>query len=414
MRHLNAISSALKYEYSKDERPDYLESSKVWLVLKRLSRQLAAEEHRSRIWQKSGALTKQAKDTSCASILEICKTLRQEYEDAASSHKGRYLHDFVMVSYYLTVSIGRSAELYNLRLVETDDSSFVPELKAGVPCNFIVFYSDGRVNSFEANYKTVKSYGPNKIEIHQPWLRHFIKVYQQQERSKLMHGQTHDYFFLNNRGEPFSVSSMNKYLGALFERHINARLGTTAFRHAIITHFLSLKESEDLQLSESLARAMKHSRKMQQSYEVSSNQSKSSRGRAFMNSSFEQVVLDDLQWSSQDSQSSAATESEIKLRVNDMVALQAADSCPKNVKILLGKVIRFSDDGSDATLLEFKEISANLYKAQPGSVWQESVDALIFPVDVVFNRSEMCYQLNCSPIDLYRVCFQSCKKPRHK
>lgn len=132
VRHLNAIQSALKFVFSKEQNVagNQLESSKVWLVLKRLSHQLGVEEHRSRIWQKSGALTKPAKNVSYAAILEMCKTIRQQYEDCSTSgnSKGRYLHDFVMTAYYLTVNIGRSAELYDLRLIETQDLNFVPNL----------------------------------------------------------------------------------------------------------------------------------------------------------------------------------------------------------------------------------------------------------------------------------------------
>lgn len=202
------------------------------------------------------------------------------------------------------------------------------------------------------------------------WLKYFLNVYIKMERPKLLLTQSHDYFFITTRGEPFSVNSIHKYLGDLFERHLNARIGTTAFRHAIVTHFLSLKDSEDLQLSESLARAMKHSRKMQQTYDTADFQSKSKRGRSFTNTSFTSVVLDDLELSSEDSSSKylEPSESEIKPHVNDVVALVSAESTPSKVIIYLGKLIRFSEDCSEAMLLEFKEISPNLFKPEAGSV----------------------------------------------
>lgn len=92
-----------------------------------------------------------------------------------------------------------------------------------------------------------------------------MKVYYQtDERNRLLLGREHDYFFVNCRGSPFSAPGLSAYLANLAEKHMSVRIGTTGFRHAIITHFLSLEKSGDEKLSESPATAMKNSRKMQE------------------------------------------------------------------------------------------------------------------------------------------------------
>jgi hypothetical protein len=65
-------------------------------------------------------------------------------------------------------------------------------------------------------------------------------------------------------GLPFVSSSFAKYLANMFEKEVNIRAGTTKLRHAVVTHIMSLPESESLKLRKSLAILMRHSLKHQQ------------------------------------------------------------------------------------------------------------------------------------------------------
>ena len=61
------------------------------------------------------------------------------------------------------------------------------------------------------------------------------------------------------------------------------RAGTTALRHAVLTYFNSLDESNDQRLRESLATLMKHTVKYQKTvYDDRSHEERTGLGRRFM------------------------------------------------------------------------------------------------------------------------------------
>ena len=39
-------------------------------------------------------------------------------------------------------------------------------------------------------------------------------------RPRLLSGKEHDYFFVNQRGGPFSLTSFSNYISATFETHV--------------------------------------------------------------------------------------------------------------------------------------------------------------------------------------------------
>ena len=79
-------------------------------------------------------------------------------------------------------------------------------------------------------------------------LAHYLKIYSN-KRLLLLSGNSRDYFFVSYKGATFASSgSFSKYIGYLFEREVAVKAGTTALRHAVLTYFNSLDESNDQRL----------------------------------------------------------------------------------------------------------------------------------------------------------------------
>ena len=90
--------------------------------------------------------------------------------------------------------------------------------------------------------------------------------------------------------------------------------------------------------------------------------------------------------------------------VGDIVALlDGASSCAEDAAIFVGRVIKVSE--FEAQLMEFRCVdkSKKLYRAVVGRSWWESLDALIHPIDIVYDRKNELYELRSSPADIYRV-----------
>ena len=97
-----------------------------------------------------------------------------------------------------------------------------------------------------------------------------------------------------------------------------------------------------------------------------------------------------------------------KFRPGDVCAvLDSVSTCKENAKFFLGRIVKFSDDRDEVLLLEFRQIndSEPFYKAEVDSSWWEPVDAIVFPLDIVFDASRGAYELRSSASDIYRAVF---------
>jgi hypothetical protein len=95
---------------------------------------------------------------------------------------------------------------------------------------------------------------------------------------------------------------------------------------------------------------------------------------------------------------------ELKPDAGDIVALLDGASTKANITFFLAKVARLNEDRSEAHLihLDIIEGTDNLYRLRPGKIWTENIDALIFPLDVVYDSSEKGYELRTSAEDIYK------------
>jgi hypothetical protein len=211
------------------------------------------------------------------------KKLRCKFEECSGPQQVRHLHDFLIISLFVTVMPGRSKELRTLQIHdEGRQGEFDKQSAYGK--NVINFAVNGSITMFQTDYKTADKYGAATSTIDSDeMLAYYLKLYLKKQISLLV-GKTHNYFFVSYRGEAFSSSSpFSKYVSDIFQREVSITAGTTALRHAILTYFNSFDESKDESLRESLATLMKHSVRYQKTiYDDRSQFTTTELGRKFM------------------------------------------------------------------------------------------------------------------------------------
>ena len=377
-------------------------------------RQFQRESYQIAKRKKEGlCFTKSSQQFYFAHVLETLRHLRDKYFDSKGIAKARHLHDFVLLALYVRANPGRSKEIRTLQLYlesEKNEPFNFDKLEGG---NFIVFEPGlNVVYLVQSDFKTCKTSGPSRLDISSDEeLIYFLKLYLNERRSLLL-GKSHDFFFVNHNGAAFPTSSaIAKYIGNVFQTEVSIRASTTALRHALVTYFCSIDESNDVNVRKSLASLMKHSMRYQeQVYNDQSHQEKTEAGRNLLRTKIAPSIFgdkddvvsiaDDADFSSDKSESE---EFELKPQVGDIVALLDSASTKESILFFLAKIARFTPDRSEAHLSQLVTVddSDNMYVLKPSAVWKESVDSLVFPVDVVYNSSKRAYVLRTSPKDIY-------------
>mgnify|MGYP002803628200 FL=1 len=95
----------------------------------------------------------------------------------------------------------------------------------------------------------------------------------------------------------------------------------------------------------------------------------------------------------------------LRPHVGDICALLDPAATADNVCFFLAKVARFTSDEREAHLVHLAPLqeSKTLFRLVPGKVWKESVDSLLYPIDVLYNESEQAYELRTRPEDIYSM-----------
>ena len=79
----------------------------------------------------------------------------------------------------------------------------------------------------------------------------------------------------------------------------------------------------------------------------------------------------------------------------------ASDSTRSRPKCFLAKLLRLSEDHKTAFLAEFSEMEDGKFKLNAGKCFREALNAVIYPVDVVYLHSNGLYELRTSKIDIH-------------
>lgn len=412
-RNLSAILSVLKY--TRRQMPNFEKLPEV-IAIRNMQRQLAREEHMTRKRKREGFSTSAKNETLLFShILDVMRQLRDQYYTTAGMASSRYLHDFVLLCLYTRALPGRGKELRTLQLIDHTKSEQQFQADNVEESNALHFQSDGSVILTEVDFKTVKTMGPSRIDLtDDEWLVYFIKIYAQKHRPTLLLGKDHKFFFVNKNGEAFlSSAAFSKYISDLFDRETGIRASTNKMRHAICTHFMSLPESQNQKLRESLAALMKHSvRHQQDTYNDQRRNERVQMSRSFMRKQLVETDLFEMEENEmrvcQDSKNSLASEepnSEALLpQIGELVALlDPASTGPDNAFIFIAKVLRYTPDKDRVYLQELEKLNdaCDLYRAKCSSTWWENVQTLCYPIDIVYISSEKAYQLRSTAKQIY-------------
>ena len=329
-------------------------------------------------------------------LLELCRELKWEVDEKRGTAQARSCMNLCLLLLYCAANPGRAKEYVTLRIYkdQTADQSKNQ--------NFICFNEDGSVVLFEDDYKTRSTYGPNRTYLTPlTFLTYYLKLYWSKLRPLLLCGKEHDYFFVNQRGEPFSEASYGYYVTALFERYFNVKLTTGDIRKAVVNYFLSLPESSDYSLRESFATLMKHSVRTQKRYyderPLAQKKSKaldllgSVASRSLGEGPVEIISHEDEQLNI-----------EFLPTQGEFVALVAANSTKSVPECFVAKVLRLSDDRKTAYLAEFSEVEPGKFKLKAGKSYKEAVDALVYPIDIVYLQSSGLYELRTSKLEIHQ------------
>ena len=328
-------------------------------------------------------------------LLELCRELKWEVQEKSGQSQARSCMDLCLLLLYCSANPGRSKEYITLRI---HAGQSMDDCKNQ---NFICFGENEGVFLMEDAYKTRPSYGTNRTDLTPlTFLTYYLILYRTKMRPLLLNGKEHDFFFVNGRGDPFTQNSYSSYVSALFEKYFSLKVTTVDLRKAVVTHFMSLPESGDASLRESFATLMKHSvRTQRRFYDERPLAEKKSRALDFLSSMASRSLEEDAVEIIEDEDSEGNIE--ILPLPGDFVALVASDSTRSRPKCFLAKLLRLSEDHKTAFLAEFTEMEDGKFKLNAGKCFREALNAVIYPVDVVYLHSNGLYELRTSKIDIH-------------
>ena len=395
-RYIHSLLISVKYVHLDESRKDYQDVETVH-QLRALRGQL----------EKAQALEKSMPSVKLLwpQFQELVRNLFRKYEEASGAIKARLHMDFTMLLLF-SVNPGRGKELRTLRLVKDVKESELQESVKRIPRgdNVIVFSTKEPVWLIEKGFKTFSKYGTNVVEFNSEFqfLTYHLREYERSSRPKLLpREEIHDFFFVNKNGMPFNSSgSFSKYLSRLFKEYLGFPCAVNEIRHALVEHFRSSPESADSRLAESLARVCKHSLRTQRNiYDRRTEPERRSLALRYLNSSAENFILDEAPRTSAGLVADEETLRDDLPSPGEICALVAADATANDPRVLLAKVLKYTVDGSNARLAWLKELESrpNYFAFQVGcDVWEEKSSALIYPVDVIYHRSDGIYELRSS------------------
>ena len=412
--YLSAAINVVKYNIVlEDQNADPDNSPKV-RSYRQFIRQFQRENYRLTKRKKEGLCTQYNQKFYFVHILETLRKLRDKYFETKGLVKARFLHDFVMLALYIRANPGRSKEIRTLKLYLECEKQKPFNFDDFQTENYIVFEQGlNVVYLVQSDFKNARSSGPTRTDVTEDKeLVYYLKLYLGL-RPSLMLGRSHDFFFLNTYGEGFSSSSaIAKYIGGIFFKEISIKVSTNALRHALVTHFCSnIDDFGDSNIRRSLASLMKHSMRYQELvYNDQSHDEKTRASRHILRTQVAPNIFGEEDFTDSKGDATVVEDdlgdgfNKLLPQIGDIVALLDGVSTKDSIHFFLAKIARYNKTRSEAHLsqLELVDNSDNMYVLKPNSVWVESVNALIFPIDILYNSSKHAYELRTSPEQIFK------------
>ena len=297
----------------------------------------------------------------------------------------RLYHDFVILLLFTTISPSRNLDMMRLRIIHEE------EMRSARPneqeSNWIIFNIDGTTDMVINNFKTSRTYGCNRIRVsNYDYVDRHVRAYVQKHRRKLIGEKEHDFLFVRPSGDSFTSSeAFSTYLEKAFTQHNGGlKFTTTTLRKALVTWVIETEKDEEVR--QAVARLMSHTTRVQQlRYDTLSSARKMKKaadhltGKMKESLGLKRVALDG--------------ESYLPFR-DQVVAVVAENSTYQQPVILLGKVLGFNMETKTVSLAEL--VSAgdpNHYQMNIGCLWEEDLDKIVHPIDVVYVEGKNIYVL---------------------
>ena len=393
-RYISAFLNAVKFLNAQaGERGAIGESSMA--QMRSLQRQLEALARKERLFKQAATPLAERKIVY-PEILELCRELKWQVQELTGLERARCAMDLCLLLMYCAANPGRAKEFVTLRLYAGQTTEDLRDQ------NFICFGEDGSVVLLEGDYKTKYAYGPSRTDLTQlPFLTYYIDLYRQKFRPQLLMGNAHDFFFVAKNGAPFSSGSYSHYISALFEKHFSVRVTTNDLRKCVVDYFLSLPESGDLALRESIASVMKHSlRTQKRHYDQRPLCEKKVRAIDFLGDMTSRAICEDEVHVLSDEDQDGFVE--VQPSNGELVALVAADSTISVPSVFVAKVLRYSEDHKTVFLADFEEVEPCKFKLNAGKSYRETAKSIIYPVDIVYLHASGVYELRTPKSDIHK------------
>ena len=393
-RYISAFLNAVKFLNAQAGERSAVEESSM-TQLRSLQRQLESQARKERLFKQAAKPLAERKIVY-PEILELCRELKWQVQELTGLERARCAMDLCLLLMYCAANPGRVKEFVTLRLYAGQSTEECRDQ------NFICFGQDGSVVLLEGDYKTKYAYGPSRTDLTQlPFLTYYIELYRQKFRPQLLMGNAHDFFFVAKNGAPFSAASYAQYISALFEKHFSLRVTTNDLRKCVVDYFLSLPESGDLALRESIASVMKHSlRTQRRHYDERPMSEKKVRAISFLGDMTSRAICEDEVHVVSDEDDDGFVE--VLPSNGELVALVAADSTISVPSVFVGKVLRYSEDHKTVFLADFQEVEPCKFKLNAGKSYRESAKSIVYPVDIVYLHASGVYELRTPKSDIHK------------
>ena len=254
--------------------------------------------------------------------------------------------------------------------------------------NWIIFNEDGTTELVVFKFKTSRQYGANRINVSDyDFVDSHLKEFVKRERRKLLYGTSHDFLLMKKNGEPFDTSSgFCKYMQEAFKKHNGGHsvYSTTNLRKSLVTWLTTTDKPPEVR--ESVARLMSHTPRMQRlRYDAMDSIQKIKKG------------ADHVTKKTRESLGLRAERSGDVLQRpfrDEIVACVSSTSTYKTPQVNLGKVLGLRNDNKTVCMASLTQAGdPNHFKFEVGTILEESIEAIIRPIDTAYLPGDNVYIL---------------------
>ena len=350
-------------------------------------------------------------------LLDILRQTLDKFNQSEDGVAKSKMSQFMCIFLIQTmVAPCRIKELTTLKIMSHD------ELEGSTSAvNALVRVQQGPKGQLEivlSDYKTASTYGRKHVEL---WrdenlqiVQHHLLNHLKKHRSRLLHGNTHSYLFVNHFGVPFATeSSMSAYVSTEYTSIVGRPVTSHCLRHAFWTWFFSTEGiNKNDTLVESIARVLSHgTRSARKYYNDQTDDELEIEGRHFIASTSAKILNGDDPCAAVpidiDGDVDDMDDAHAYPSVGDICAFVEGESTTRNPKFLLAKVLRWNKAQSMVLLSQLREDQTHKgrYEMAISKSWWETSQAIVWPIDVSYEPNLAAFVLRTPAIEIHNLVF---------